>query len=457
MKDNSQYTILLVDDENNVRYTLARILQSRGFEVKEASQGREAMSVLATGGIQAIVSDHSMPGMTGLELLKKIRDSGSQLPFILMTAYGSEEVAVDAMKCGASDYLKKPFPNDALIEALGRALKQSGDQKQASGKRSPGMLVGSSDPMKRLVALLDKVKGTDATVLILGESGTGKELVARALHYGGERAEGPFVTVNCGAIPEDLIESELFGHEEGSFTGAHKKREGLFKLADGGTIFLDEVGDLPLQAQVKLLRVLEDGFIRGVGSDSSEKVDVRVVAATNANLHRAVESKTFREDLFFRLNTVALETPPLRERVGDIPMLMEHFLEIYTNRHSRCIKGFTKKAAEAALSYEWPGNVRELEKAIERAVIMCESEQIDAADMPASINRGLNRAESDCQGSFDISGEYQDAKKRVVEAFERKYFEALLKRCEGNISMASRLSGMDRKSIYRKLEALSLR
>lgn len=450
--------ILLVDDEDNVRYTLARILEHHDYVIKAVPSAAAAFPELAESDIDAVIADYSMPGMSGLELLRKMRSSGSRLPFILMTAFGSEEKAVEAMKSGANDYLRKPFPNDTLLQSLNDVLRE-GTSGECVAQKTPGLIIGNSSAMQELMAMIDKMKAVNMTVLILGESGTGKELVARALHYGGIRSEAPFVTVNCGAIPLDLIESELFGHREGSFTGAHRHRQGLFRLAEGGTIFLDEVGDLPLQSQVKLLRVLEEGTIRAVGSDTEQPVDVRVIAATNANLDAAVRMKTFREDLFFRLNALTIRTPSLKDRPTDIPILADYFFRLFNSRYFRNLAGIAPDVIDAMKSYGWPGNVRELEKSIERAVILAEGSQIRITDMPENIRACRERgygADIVHVDEIDTSGTYKEVKKRVLESFERKYFSELLKKCEGNISMVAREAGMHRKNLYKKLNDLDI-
>lgn len=454
MTEEKGKKILLVDDEEGILYTLDRILKSKGYLVERASSGLKALEKLEKEKFDLVISDYSMPRMTGSQLYSALLERGENMPFILMTAYGTEKVAVDIIKAGARDYLKKPFSNQVLIKSVEDALK--GDKSGGDNRhKQTGSLIGKSRIMEKLQSIIQKVQGTDISVLIQGESGTGKELVARAIHYGSPRANGAFVTVNCGAIPAELIESELFGHVEGAFTGAVGSRKGLFKLADGGSIFLDEVGDLPLGAQVKLLRVLEDGMIRGVGDDKPEKVDIRVIAATNADLPKAIEAKRFREDLYFRLNTIAIYTPPLRERKDDIRDLTRYFLDIYSAKHQRKVENFHDSALELLINYDWPGNVRELEKAVERGVVMAEKRLIMPQDLPSDIGMEKNSVEI-LGEEISLNGNFQEAKNRLLQHFEGLYFTRLLNRCKGNVSLAARKSGMHRKNIYEKLKELGI-
>jgi DNA-binding NtrC family response regulator len=457
--------VLVVDDEPTVRRSLARMLLSRGMEVLTADDGSSALELLTRERVDVALVDLMMPNVGGLEMLQYAKSQGLEVEIIMMTAFGDVETAVQAVRAGAYHFLTKPFrSNDEVVLTVVKAaerrqlidrahlLEQRLEQHQKFGE-----LIGNSATMSEVYRLAMGVAPTSSTVLILGESGTGKELTARAIHQHSPRAGRPFVAVNCSAIPVDLIESELFGHVRGAFTGATATREGLFEAADKGTIFLDEVGDLPALAQVKLLRVLQEGEIKLVGSNETRLVDVRVVAATNVELRARITDGRFREDLFYRLNVVAIELPPLRLRRDDIPLLAFHFLQKYAARTGRDIRKVAPEAMRLLQAQPWPGNVRELENAIEHAVVFCRKDTILPADLPFARNGAASPEEGPVAPGVPAAGfpggmsdlPYRDAKQRAVAAFEQAYFSEVLKRAAGNVSEAARQSGLDRSNFRR--------
>ncbi len=457
--------VLVVDDEEALRKGLARILSGRGCEVTTAESGRAALEVLQTTRPDVLLSDLFMPGLTGLQLLEETKRRWPEVEVVLMTAYADVDTAVAAVKGGAYDFLTKPFAsNEAVVLAVAKAAEhhrlveraQRLEKRLLSAERF-GELVGSSRKMQEVYRLIEGVASATSTVLVLGESGTGKELVARAIHQLSPRAARPFVTVNCAAIPKDLVESELFGHVRGAFTGAQSARAGLFDTANGGTIFLDEVGDLPLAAQVKLLRALQDGEIKRVGADEAHVVDVRVLAATNVDLKAKIQSGEFRRDLFYRLNVIAIELPPLRERDEDVVLLATHFVQKLAVRMNREPKRVSESATRALRAYEWPGNVRELEHAIEHAFVLSHGDVIDASDLP--LPRGDHGAREDARTKAPWSDEsyglpYAEAKRRVLADFDLAYVREQLKKTGGNVSEAARLSGLDRSNFRRVMRRL---
>ncbi len=454
--------VLVVDDEPTVRRSLARMLLGRGMEVETADDGRAALEWLDRERFDVALVDLMMPNVGGLELLSHVKEKGVEVEIIMMTAFGDVETAVQAVRAGAYHFLTKPFrSNDEVVLTVAKAaehrrlvyhahlLEQKLEQEQF------GDLVGNSKRMREVYRLAVGVAPTSSTVLILGESGTGKELTARAIHQHSTRAQKPFVAVNCSAIPVDLIESELFGHVRGAFTGATATREGLFEAANGGTIFLDEVGDLPPLAQVKLLRVLQEGEIKRVGSNDTRLVDVRVVAATNVDLRARIAESKFREDLFYRLNVVAIELPALRSRRDDIPLLAYHFLQKYAARTGRDVRKISPDAMRALQSQLWPGNVRELENALEHAVVFCSNDTVEIGDMPFGRKGPLVPDEPPVSTENEVPARsladlpYREAKQRAVAAFEQSYFSEVLERAGGNVSEAARQSGLDRSNFRR--------
>jgi two-component system response regulator HydG len=446
--------VLVVDDEAELLRGVARILKARGFDVETAGNGMEALEYLDKQTFDVMLVDLVMPGMTGLELLKRAKSVVERLEVVIMTAFADVDTAVAAVKAGAYDFLTKPFPSSDTVALSvtkaaehGRLLDRTRRlEEELEVRERFGDIIGSSAPMREVYRTIDSVSHSASTVLIQGESGTGKELVARAVHARGPRSNKPFVPVNCSAIPENLVESELFGHLRGSFTGAVTTREGLFEAADTGTIMLDEVGELPLHVQVKLLRTLQEGEIKPVGASESTKVDVRVIAATNVNLHKAMLEGTFREDLYYRLNVITIRIPPLRERIEDIPLLAYHFLRKYALRSGRDIRRISLEAMRALRSYNWPGNVRELENAIERSVVMVRSDVILPSDLPSAV---VESHDAMVPKNMLYDMPFSEAKKRVVDNFEREYVTEVLRRAGGNVSEAARQASLDRSNFRR--------
>ncbi len=389
------HTILIVDDEKNYPPVISAILSQAGFETLTAFSGQEALGLLQEGDVDLILTDMKMPGMDGMTLLEKIRAKDSDLPVVMMTAHGTVEKAVEAMQKGADNYILKPFDNQRMVITVQKAVdmyqvvKENRSLKDAfKSQYRFGNIIGKSKPMQTVFDLIRKVAPSNATVLIEGDSGTGKELVAKSIHYNSPRQERPFVAVNCSALSESLLESELFGHEKGAFTGASARKKGRFELAHTGTLLLDEIGELSLNLQVKLLRVLQERHIERVGGVASIPVDIRLIAATNKKLKDEIAAGGFREDLFYRLNVVHIELPTLSERTADIPLLASHFLKKYAGQRvaPKPVKGITQAVMRRFYNYSWPGNVRELENIIERAVILCAGEYIDLTDLPGEFS-----------------------------------------------------------------------
>lgn len=445
-------TVLVVDDDDAHRGMLRMMLKSWGYTVEEAADGDEAVEKVHAKAFDAVLTDVRMGKVNGIEAMKQILSYNPSLPVILMTAYSSVETAVDALRIGAYDYLIKPLDFDALKETLNKAIEHSRLgvenrelRRQFSEENASTEILGRSPAITSMLSMIRTVAPTEATVLITGESGTGKELVARALHAQSLRKDEPLVTVNCAALAETLLESELFGHEKGAFTGADKRREGRFKQADRGTLFLDEIGEMPIGVQAKLLRALQQGEIQRVGSDKSEHVDVRVIAATNRDLRKEVEERRFREDLYFRLNVISLEVPPLRLRKEDIPLLAAHFLSHYAERNHKNVKGFSAQCMDMLLHYDWPGNVRELQNAVERAVILCTGEYVTGPELPVNIAKLAAEA---LPKSTDISSSLAGL---PLEEVERRAIEETLRETGDNKSAAARKLGITRATLHKKL------
>ncbi|MEJ2589182.1 MAG: sigma-54 dependent transcriptional regulator [Deltaproteobacteria bacterium] len=448
-------TILVVDDDKGHLTTLKTVLKSWGFEADAADDGTLAVEKVQERPYDLILMDVRMAVMSGIEALRQIQAYNPSIPILIMTAYSSVESAVEAMKAGAYDYLTKPLDFDDLKLTMERALEHTRlkeenmalKEKLNSGGRLKN-IIGKSPAMKELVDMVALVAPSEATILITGESGTGKELVARAIHANSSRKDGPLVIVNCAALAETLLESELFGHEKGAFTGADKRREGRFAHANKGTIFLDEIGEMSLTMQAKLLRVIQDRKIQRVGSDQSIGVDVRIVAATNRRLEEAVSKGTFREDLYYRLNVVTLHVPPLRDRIDDIPRLAKHFLDRYAERNQKPLKGFDPRAMDMLLKYTWPGNVRELENAVERAVILVPGDYITPKELPLSITEAYPLKDELPQ----VTPAAPDANGLSLEALEKQAILNTLAAEDGNKSEAARKLGITRRTLYKKLE-----
>jgi two-component system nitrogen regulation response regulator NtrX len=460
--------VLVADDDGDIRVALEMLLAYEGYEVWTAKDGQEALSRFererAAGREPALVlTDLKMPHLDGLELLDRLRAQPDPPPVVLISGHGDVPVAVDAIKRGAANFLEKPLDENRVLVTIRTALREQKLERENVGLRarlaSRWELVGESAALRKLSQQMRQVADSDAAVLITGENGSGKEVVARNLHYQGPRATGPFVPVNCAAIPSELIESELFGHEKGSFTGAHDRRTGHFEAADGGTLFLDEVGDMPLPAQAKVLRALESHEVIRVGDSRPIPVDIRVFAATNADLARAVEEKLFRTDLFYRLNVVPLRVPPLRERVEDIPLLVQHFLRGIAERTGRSPQGVAEDALELLRRQPWPGNVRQLKNALEGASVFGQGEIITRADVEEVLASGPSLAP---QARASMLG--GDADPFVAETFESfkelseaLFFRQKLAHYEGNIKKTAEELGMQRSHLYKKLDRYHLR
>ncbi len=452
--------ILLVEDERDVRDTIKLQLEDEGHEVTEAESGRDALALAESLSFDIVLTDVMIPGINGLELVQKMSEWPSRPVTLVMTGYGSVEMAVNAIKAGAFDFLSKPFSVDVLSATIASALRVKSLQdenaelkKTVKGQFSLGKLVSTSQVMKEVFQLIDCVADTDSTVLILGESGTGKELIAQTLHCNSTRRRGHLIPVNCGAIPEALLESELFGHEKGAFTGAVSSRVGRFELASGGTIFLDEIGDLSPPLQVKLLRVLQERTFERVGGTRTYKSDARVVAATNQDLESLVAAKQFREDLFYRLNVVPILVPPLRQRVEDIPLLLQHFIDMFNERRKAEITGVEDQAMALLCEYPWPGNVREISNIVERIAILKRRGQIEPADLPEKIRRLPSDHLPTMSAAIPIGG--LDLS-RAVEEFENRLILEALERTNWVKSKAARLLQINRTTLIEKLKKKSL-
>ena len=444
--------ILVVDDDYAHRTMLKTLITGWGYDVGEADDGAAAVEAVRRDPFDLVLTDIRMVRVSGLEALEEIRRFNPALPVILMTAYASVETAVEALKKGAYDYLTKPLDFDELRLALERALEhgqlreENRMLRESLGARfDRGNLIGRSAAMTRLLDLVAQVAPSEATVLVTGESGTGKEMIAGAIHYNSPRKDGPFIRINCAAITETLLESELFGHEKGSFTGAERRREGKFKQADRGTIFLDEVSEMSLGMQVKLLRVLQEREFTRVGGEELIRVDVRVIAATNRDLLKAVQEGRFREDLYYRLNVVYLRVPPLRERREDIPLLAQHFLKLFAQKNRKTLQGFTPRAMDRLLHYSWPGNVRELMNTVERGVVLSRANVLDEQDV-APVLEAQTRLAPDDQPAAAPDGD------KSLEGIEKATILKTLDEAGGNKSEAARRLGITRRTLHLKLK-----
>jgi two-component system, NtrC family, response regulator AtoC len=443
--------ILVVDDDAAMGAMLRANLTRRGFEVTICTVADDAFAALRDGELDVVVTDLHMRGMTGLELCERVVADRPDVPVVVITAFGSLDTAIAAIRAGAYDFVPKPFEIDALVVALDRAVQHRALREEVKRlRRAVGEaqrfeeLIGDSPAMRKVYDVVARLRESDATVLVTGESGTGKELAARALHRRSRRAAGPFIAINCAAVPEQLLESELFGHVRGAFTDARTHRVGLFAQADGGTLFLDELGELPLGLQPKLLRALQERKIRPLGGDAELPLDVRLIAATNRDLEAAVEDRRFREDLFYRINVVHLDLPPLRARGNDVLLLAQHFLERAAAVAGKAITGLSSAAADKLVAYGWPGNVRELQNCIERAVAMAQYGQLAVEDLPDKV-RSHKRAHVVI--ASDDPGELAS-----MEEVERRYVLRVVDACAGNKAEAARILGFDRTTLYRKLE-----
>jgi len=457
--------LLIVDDDPSLVKVFEKMAKNEGWTYLTASNGADAIEIFNKTVIEAAVLDIAMPESNGLEVLEHVKKNGINTEIIMMTGVGSIETAVKAIKTGAYDYFTKPFEDvNKVINVIGKAIEHhrlmqnlKKLERMEKGEAAYEDIIGKSRKMQEVFELIENVAPTSSTILILGESGTGKELVARAIHNRSLRKNKPFVVINCSALPENLLESELFGHRRGSFTGAIADKRGLFEEADGGTIFLDEIGEITPAIQVKLLRVLQEGEIRMVGDNQNRHVDVRVVAATNKDLTKLVNESKFREDLYYRLNVIALTLPPLRDRVEDIPFLSYHFLKKYAQKVGKKISSFSPETLEVLQRYEWIGNVRELENVIERAVVLASGDSIGSRDLPPRVVGDSFFALGSHVVENDLSSlSYQDAKERAFQAFNKAYIGSVMRQVKGNISLAAAKSGMDRSNFKKILKKCDL-
>ena len=469
-RDTAAATLLVADDDPAVRESLQRALTREGYAVVLAPDGQAALERLEAGGIDLVLSDLKMPGLSGLELLPRAKVVAPEVDFIMLTAFGTVEEAVKAMKDGATDFLTKPFQRAQLVKVVRQALERRAliAQNRALQQRLDALLgqgdfIGVSGPFQRMMDLVKKVADSSATILIQGESGVGKEGVARAVHERSSRRDGPFVAVNCAALPETLLESELFGYEKGAFTGAAGRKEGRFELADGGTLFLDEVADLSAITQPKILRVLQEGEFERVGGTRTIRVDVRIVTATNQDLAALVRERRFREDLFYRLNVITINVPPLRDRLEDIPVLAQHFLQVYAAKNNRRLEGLSDEVVDCLESYGWPGNVRELENVIERAVVLARASQVEVTDLPDSVTRRsvtlIRKRAGDAAGGADApagaptEGVFMVRVGTPLAEVAQRLLEETLRMTKGNKTLTARILGIDPKTVFRKLKA----
>ena len=461
--------VLVADDELNMRRVLEAMLRREGYDVITAANGVEAMGGMGTkGGIHTVITDLKMPGLDGMGLLKRLSAEYPDVPVVMITAHGSVESAVEAVKLGAFDYLEKPFEQEQIRQVVAKALNTYALARRDARPEEPSghgrfRLVGQSPAIRTIYGVVEKVANTPSTVLISGESGTGKELIARALHENSSRHAGPFIKINCAAIPKTLMESELFGYDKGAFTGAVGAKPGRFELAHGGTLFLDEIGEIPIEMQVKLLRVLQESEFERVGGIKTIKVDVRLVTATNRDLLAEVGAGAFREDLFYRLNVVPIHIPPLRERREDIPLLADHFIAKFNDRLKKEIAAITPEAVERLVAYQWPGNIRELENLMERTVLFCEGPEIRVSDLPPEVAGAAAPQPSSvahAPGEETLRPAPESLKEAVraeTERVERELIQRALDATGGNVTQAARKLKISRKSLQTKMKELGLR
>ena len=448
----SHERILVVDDEEQMRDLLAKVLERKGYQVSVCGDGAEALALLEREPADLVVTDVRMPGLNGMEALRAIKELNPDIVVLIMTAFGSIDQAVQAVKEGAYDYINKPFKIDEILLTIDKALEERNLRHEVSTLRQElrtryhfENLIGKSRAMQDVFGLIEQVAGSRSTVMVYGKSGTGKELVAKAVHYNSPRSAKAFVAVNCAAIPAELLESELFGHEKGAFTGAIATKVGKFELATGGTLFLDEIGHMRLDLQAKILRALQEREIERVGGTRVIKIDVRVLAATNRDLKKAIEEGTFREDLYYRLNVVPITLPDLKDRQEDIPLLANHFVQKFAPESNPAIREISKEAMAILMSHTWPGNVRELENVIERAVTLGHGPAIELKDLPPHLAGGTNPLERAL------------AKEATLEDLEKDYIAMILRRTKGHQIRAASILGIDRRTLYRKIRRFSLK
>jgi len=452
----SEFRILLIDDEPAQITSIKSFLKRRKYIVQSANSGEDGMSIVQNGGVDLVFTDFRMPGMSGLDVIKAVKDYNPEIPVVIMTAFSDTEDAVQVMKEGAFDYLSKPVNLDEL-EALVTKAKEHNYlvsenkllKEQLKEKYKFDSIISQSGEMEEVLNTAGRVAKSKATVLIRGESGTGKELIAKAIHFGSDRQDKPMITVNCAALSENLLESELFGHEKGSFTGATSQRIGRFEQANSGTLFIDEVGDIPLQTQVKLLRALQFGEFERVGGSQTIKTDVRVITATSRDLEKMIQHASFREDLFYRINVVTVALPSLKERKTDIPVLVRYFLKKYADQNGKSVSGISKEAHDYLMRYHFPGNVRELENIIERAVVMSREDIITTSDLPTGL---ASTTENEILDPFNFSSAYPDK----VAAFEKVMIEQALELKQGNQSRAAELLGISERHFRSRMQKLEI-
>ncbi len=449
---NPNIQLLIVDDELIVRESLGNWLKEEGYSVDSADSGLEALKKMDAKKYDLIVADFKMPGMDGIQLLEKCKKTDPELQVLVMTAYASVDTAVQAMKQGAFDYIVKPFDPENVTRIIERALKFKMLEKEnillrkeLEKKYGIDEIIGKSKKMEKVFDLIRTVADSEAVVMIRGESGTGKELVAKAIHANSKRKYGPLVALSCGALPETLLESELFGYEKGAFTGAQHSRKGRLEMADGGTLFLDEIGDISIKTQVDLLRVLQEKTIHRLGSSKPITIDVRIVSATNRNLEKAVKTGNFREDLYYRLNVVTINVPPLRDRKEDIPLLTNHFLKKFTVENSKDIGGISGETMEILMAYPWPGNVRELENVMEHAVVVSKTGVIVPEDLPENVREEIHKTEAEAA-----------AAPKSLEESEKIHIIKILDENEWNISRSAKDLGIDRVTLYNKIKKYNI-
>ena len=449
--------VLIVDDDLAFRIATLALLEDHGFAGTIATNGEEAKERLAEQRYDIVLSDLVMPGINGIELLQHIRSTSPEVPVIMVTGFASINTAVEAMRLGARDYITKPCDNDELLLKITRALEEQQKDKELTLLRAEvrevysfANMIGKNNGIKEVYRLVQQVAGTDVPVLVLGETGTGKELIAKAIHYNSSRRDKPFVVINCSALAETLLESELFGHEKGAFTGAHRQHIGKFEEAKGGTIFLDEIGDVPLHIQTKLLRVLQEREIQRVGGGETLVVDSRVVAATNRDLQAMIASGQFREDLYYRLNVFPIYIPPLRDRLDDLPLLVEHFLKKHAPLSQNRVTKILPTLFPAMMNYQWKGNIRELENLIKRAIIKTPGDTITAIELP-TLEQGGAPENAPRVGPVDTTTSFKDYLSAITRYAEETYLVQMLKLHKGNVNQIARLMDLDRKTIYRKM------